>query len=137
MSSWLWKYSVTNSKKIVECSKIGKMNNLKNPDESDVVFLHGQFLLCIFSAKNLPDMDSWIAKLYDKNDVTDPFVDVWLGNARLVKSSIIFNDLNPEWNESYRLFFIRNTHSCINYSCNKITKTWIKFSRQNWNGLFK
>ena len=66
----------------VGCSKIGKMNNLKNPDESDVVFLHGQFLLCIFSAKNLPDMDSWIAKLYDKNDVTDPFVDVWLGNAR-------------------------------------------------------
>ena len=58
------------------------MNNLENTDESDVVFLHGQFLLCIFSAKNLPDMDSWIAKLYDKNDVTDPFVDVWLGNAR-------------------------------------------------------
>ena len=73
---------VSKSKKIVGSSKIGKMNNLKNPDESDVVFLHGQFLLCIFSAKNLPDMDSWIAKLYDKNDVTDPFVDVWLGNAR-------------------------------------------------------
>ena len=114
---------MTNSKKIAGCSKIGKMNNLKNLDESEVVFLHGQFLLCIFSAKNLPDMDSWIAKLYDKNDVTDPFVDVWLGNARLVKSSIIFNDLNPEWNESYRLFFIRITHSCINYSCNEITKT--------------
>ena len=113
---------VSKSKKIVGSSNIGKMNNLKNPDESDVVFLHGQFLLCIFSAKNLPDMDSWIAKLYDKNDVTDPFVDVWLGNARLVKSSIIFNDLNPEWNESYRLFFIRITQSCINYSCNKITK---------------
>ena len=115
---------VSKSKKIVaSISKIGKMNNFENSDEADVVFLHGQFLLCIFSAKNLPDMDSWIAKLYDKNDVTDPFVDVWLGNARLVKSSIIFNDLNPEWNESYRLFFIRITHSCINYSCNKITKT--------------
>ena len=76
------------------------MNNLENSDESDVVFLHGQFLLCIFSAKNLPDMDSWIAKLYDKNDVTDPFVDVWLGNARYgnigcrISSLRIQNEIN-------------------------------------------
>ena len=83
---------VSNSKKIVAgISKIGKMNNLENSDEADVVFLHGQFLLCIFSAKNLPDMDSWIAKLYDKNDVTDPFVDVWLGNARYGNNYRLWN----------------------------------------------
>ena len=28
-----------------------------------------------------------------------------------------------------------NSYSCL-YSCNKITKTWIQISRQNWNGFF-
>ena len=44
-----------------------------------------------------------IAKLYDKKDVTDAFVDVILGNARVAKTKIIDNDLNPEWNEFYRV----------------------------------
>jgi Ca2+-dependent lipid-binding protein len=34
--------------------------------------------------------------------VTDPFVDVVLGRAKLAKTSVINNSLNPEWNESYR-----------------------------------
>ena len=48
-------------------------------------------------------MDGWIAKLVDKNDVTDPYVDVCLGKAKLVKTSVVFNNLNPVWNESYRV----------------------------------
>jgi hypothetical protein len=36
-------------------------------------------------------------------DVTDPFVDVKLGNARIAKTSIIDNDLNPRWNETFRI----------------------------------
>ena len=84
---------------------------------SEICFLHGQLQLHIYSAKNLPDMDSWIAKLYDKNDVTDPFVDVFLGNARLVKTSIVLNDMNPEWNESYNIEvrFVSDTIDCIGY----------------------
>ncbi len=75
------------------------------PDEghSDSVFLHGHLFLNIFAAKNLPDMESWIAKLYDSKDVTDPFVDVYLGKARIAKTSIVLNDMNPEWNEFYRI----------------------------------
>ena len=48
-------------------------------------------------------MDGWIAKLVDKNDVTDPYVDVRLGKAKLVKTSVVVNNLNPVWNESYRV----------------------------------
>ena len=51
----------------------------------------------------MPDMDGWIAKLVDKNDVTDPYVDVRLGKAKLVKTSVVVNNLNPVWNESYRV----------------------------------
>ncbi len=39
----------------------------------------------------------------DKKDTSDPFVDVKLGKARLVKTSVILNDLNPVWNETYRI----------------------------------
>jgi hypothetical protein len=45
-------------------------------------FLHGTLLMSIFAAKDLPDMESWIAKIYDKGDVTDPFVDVTLGKKK-------------------------------------------------------
>ena len=35
--------------------------------------------------------------------MTDPFVDVHLGNARLAKTSVVLNDLNPQWNESFQV----------------------------------
>lgn len=41
--------------------------------------------------------------MVDRNDVSDPFVDVILGSAKLAKTRVICNDLNPEWNESYRI----------------------------------
>lgn len=47
-------------------------------------------------------MENWYSKIYDKKDVTDPFVDVKLGQARIAKTSIIYNDLNPEWDEMFR-----------------------------------
>ena len=64
-------------------------------------FLHGQLLLEIKAASNLPDMESWVSKLVNPKDVTDAFVDVKLGSAHLVKTSVINNSLNPEWNEDY------------------------------------
>ena len=70
---------------------------------SGTTLLHGHLLLEVIEAKKLPDMESWLAKLVDKKDVTDPFVDVRLGKAKLAKTSIIDNDLNPKWNESYRI----------------------------------
>ena len=41
--------------------------------------------------------------MVDKKDVTDPFVDVRLGKAKLAKTSVVNNDLNPKWDESYRI----------------------------------
>ena len=43
------------------------------------------------------------AKLVNINDVTDAFIDISIGNAKLIKSTVINNDLNPIWNEFYRV----------------------------------
>ncbi|CAB4066261.1 PLD1_2 [Lepeophtheirus salmonis] len=66
-------------------------------------FLHGYILLDIFEATDLPDMEGWLAKVVDNKDLTDAFVDVKLGKAKLAKTSVILNSLFPVWNESYRV----------------------------------
>jgi len=66
-------------------------------------FLHGHLNVAVLSARDLPDMESWLSKLVDKKDVTDAFVDVRLGAAKLVKTSIVSNSLNPVWNEEFRV----------------------------------
>ena len=48
-------------------------------------------------------MEGWVSKLVDKGNVTNPNVQVRLGKATLVKTSVIANDLNPIWNESFRI----------------------------------
>ena len=47
--------------------------------------------------------NGWIIIQNESQDVTDPFVDVRLGNARIAKTSVIDNDLNPVWNEKFRI----------------------------------
>ena len=66
-------------------------------------FLHGHLMIEVKSAKNLPDLEGWVSKLVDKKDVTDPFVDIRLGKARIAKTAVVNNNLNPEWNEDYRV----------------------------------
>ena len=83
------------------------------------VFLHGHLFLAINAARDLPDMESWIAKLYDKKDVTDPFVDVHLSNGRIIKTSVLLNTLDPIWNESYRLELCHNAKDLIFHVCDK------------------
>jgi len=66
-------------------------------------FLHGYLIIKVNEARDIPDMENWYSKLYDKKDVTDPFVDVKLGKARIAKTAVIDNDLNPKWNETFRV----------------------------------
>ena len=93
------KKSITTNrkKKISNSDKNGEeMNENKH-------FVHGCILIQIKAAKKLPDMDSWVSKLVNRNDVTDAFIDITIGTAKLIKSTVINNDLNPVWNEFYRV----------------------------------
>ena len=45
----------------------------------------------------------WVAKLYDKEDVTDAYVEVRLGKGHLARTSVIQDDLNPKFYEDFRV----------------------------------
>lgn len=83
----------------------GYLNAHKRADipSEGKVLLHGQLIIKVIEARNLPDMDGWVAKLLDKNDVTDGFVDVRIGRAIVVKTAVIDNDLNPKWDEVHNI----------------------------------
>ena len=64
--------------------------------------LHGQLFLEIKEARNLPDMEKSFSKILNKKDVTDAYVEAWLGGAKLVNTKVINNDLNPKWNDVWK-----------------------------------
>ena len=53
--------------------------------------------------RDIPDLENWYSKLYDKKDVSDPFVDVRLGGVRIAKTAIKTNTLNPKWDEKFKI----------------------------------
>ena len=48
-------------------------------------------------------MENWYSKLYDKKDVSDPFVNVFLDRVRIAKTAILSNTLSPKWNEWFKI----------------------------------
>ena len=75
----------------------------------DAVLLHGYLRVHIVRARRLRDFDCFLGcrKLKtlgggccDKN-VSDPYVTVHAGPHRLLKTSIMYNTLNPKWDEDY------------------------------------
>jgi len=76
---------------------------LSGMNDDGQVFLHGWLVISVRAARKLPDMESWLAKIASSKDVTDPFVDVHLGKTRIAKTKIIDNDLNPVWDEEFKI----------------------------------
>jgi len=66
------------------------------------MFLHGQLKIHVIKAYDLPDTDTAFFNI-DGKDVTDPYVNVFLGEARLAKTRYINNDLNPHWDEWFHV----------------------------------
>ena len=65
--------------------------------------LHGHLIVKVFEAKDLPNMEGFLSTLVNKQDVTDPFVEIKLESAKLAKTRMILNSLNPVWNENFRI----------------------------------
>ncbi|KAK3865391.1 hypothetical protein Pcinc_028995 [Petrolisthes cinctipes] len=81
-----------------------------------MVFLHGVLYLEVIEARDLPDVDtSWFRS---SKDVSDPYVtvDTCCGGkktCRIAKTSIIYNSLNPQWGEKYRIEMCHETESLL------------------------
>ena len=48
-------------------------------------------------------MEKGFSKLFNKKDVSDPFVDVKLGQCRIAKTRVINNSLDPNWDELFKV----------------------------------
>lgn len=83
----------------------GLRSRSKLYQDEELPFLHGVLYITIHWARNLPNTDRQ-SKLKDGlriKDVSDPYVTVFLDDYRLCKSSTVNNDLNPHWEEKFRV----------------------------------
>uniref|UniRef100_A0A6A7G2J4 phospholipase D n=3 Tax=Hirondellea gigas TaxID=1518452 RepID=A0A6A7G2J4_9CRUS len=82
----------------------------------NMVFIHGVLYLEILEGRDLPDVDtSWFRQ---SKDVSDPYVtvDTCKGgkrSCRITKTSIIYNSLNPQWNEKFRVEMCHEVESFL------------------------
>ena len=73
--------------------------------DEELPFLHGVLYVTIHWARNLPNTDRQ-SKLKDGlhiKDLSDPYVTVYLDDYRVCKTSTVNNDLNPRWEEKFRV----------------------------------
>ena len=60
----------------------------------------------------MPDTDKFLFNVFGQ-DLTDPYVEAFLGNARIFKSRYIKNELNPSWDESFKIFVCHHATSLV------------------------
>ena len=81
-------------------------------DDSCLTLLHGRLDISLISAQDLPDTDKFLFNVIGK-DLTDPYVEAFLGNARILKSRYVKNELNPVWDESFSIFVCHHATSLV------------------------
>ena len=64
--------------------------------------IHGTLDIHAVEAKNLPDTDNLFFNI-SHEDLTDPYLEVCLGPASLVKTKVIRNCLDPVWDEKFNV----------------------------------
>ena len=71
-------------------------------DEESLPFLHGTLKIHVIEAADLPDTDNSFFNI-DRNDKTDPFVIISIGECELLKTAYIPNTLEPRWDEKFSI----------------------------------
>ena len=66
----------------------------------------------LISAQDLPDTDKFLFNVVG-GDLTDPYVEAFLGNARIFKSRYVKNELNPLWNETFKIYVCHHASSLV------------------------
>ncbi|CAB4065983.1 PLD1_2 [Lepeophtheirus salmonis] len=97
---YFWKSSQSVDEEVEEFRR--KSVRLRDGD-----FLHGELRVEIVEANDLPDTDNFLFNIKrcfgQEKDVTDPYVTVYLDSTRIISTSVIYNNLHPQWNEYFRV----------------------------------
>jgi len=83
------------------CSSSCNRKKEELPD-TNALLLHGQLRVHIVQAKDLPDTDNAFFNI-SRGDLTDPYVELRIGDSSLLKTSVIKNCLDPVWDEHFRV----------------------------------
>nr|GEW29429.1 phospholipase D gamma 1-like [Tanacetum cinerariifolium] len=72
-----------------------------------VLLLHGNLSICVYEAKDLPNMDMFPKTMgevfsLDKN-TSDPYVSITLTSAVIGKTYVVKNSENPVWNQQFNV----------------------------------
>jgi hypothetical protein len=99
-----------------------KAKYLKSLSVPAASLITGVLKLDIIAGRNLPNVDVNLLRGLTKKDLSDPYVTVdtvskGKKTARLVKSSVINDDLNPTWRESFNISLCHEADSL--YFCVK------------------
>ena len=78
-------------------------NSFRYRRQDRTVLLHGVLRVCILRAQNLPD-SGCCGLLTCQRMVSDPYVALYAGKSRLIKTAHQPNNLNPVWNEEHTVY---------------------------------
>ena len=67
---------------------------------AEEILLRGILKIRVIEAEDLPDVDNSLFNIIGK-DVTDPYVNIYLGQSRMATTKYLDNTLNPKWNETF------------------------------------
>ena len=79
-------------------AKNESMNTLFGNKGTDGTMLWGLLHIKIIKCEKLRDAD---ASLFNRRDKSDPYVEAYIDGYRLVKTSVIKDNLNPVFNEEF------------------------------------
>ena len=69
--------------------------------------LHGTLEFHAIAARDLPDTDNF--NFFNRGDKTDPYLAIDLCDTKLLKTKVIHDNLNPEWDEKFKVAVCHQT----------------------------
>lgn len=116
-------------------SSVSSRSRSMNSIEYPTTLLHGTLEITILEAKDLPNMDTFHEKLkfitghFEKltgkagkegknpssagTQSSDPYVIVLLAGAKVARTRVISNNVNPKWNEHFSIPVAHNVHQIM------------------------
>jgi len=94
------------------CSSRQTESDCEEGEELVAPLLHGLLRVHVIQAKDLPDMDNVFFNI-SRGDLTDPYLELNIGDTCLLKTKVIRNNLAPHWDEKFTVPLCHNANNFV------------------------